>query len=269
VPQAADLSQEVARAVSAPNGKIEILGGWDGMTGQTNGLDFAGGASFSLPLGEQFGLQADVAAASMFGTGTYGTTLHAFTRNPDSYLLGIVGGAAWTNQASIYYTGPEFEAYLGPVSLEAVGGYMNLNVAGVNSSKFFGIADAAFYATPDFRLVVGVKDIADFKSAHAGMEWQVSDESPISFTLDGMVGDNNFAAGNAGLKFYFGGTSKSLIDRHRKDDPRNRSLDIFGGAGTAFTPPAASGPAPPDIGICPTGEVDIDPGPGVNCQFIT
>ena len=39
-----------------------------------------------------------------------------------------------------------------------------------------------------------------------------------------------------GLKGYFGDEGKSVIDRHRQDDPRNRVLDLFSAAAALGTP---------------------------------
>ena len=242
---AADIDVTQLPAVSGPNGKIEIFGGWTGLNGFSSSAAFRGAASFTVPLGERIGLQADIAAANAFNDTIYGGTLHAFMRDPNSYLLGVAGGLGSSSSTGFGYFGPEAELYLGNVSLEAYAGYINLNNAGVSRGDLFAFGDAAFYATPDLRLGVGVSTVAGFKSAHAGLEWQM-ESTPISFKLDGRVGDNGFAAATAGLTFYFGGTEKSLIRRHREDDPRNRSLDIFNSAGSALTPPSGS----PPVVIC-------------------
>ena len=228
-------------AVSAVNGKIEFQGGWAGMSGVSNSADFLGGATLSAPIGDRFGFQADIAASNTFNQTMAGGALHLFTRDPDLYLLGVTGGAFWTNNASAQIIGPEVELYSGPLMLQAYGGFMNMNVAGVNSGKLFAIGDISFYPTDNFRLIVGAKDIADFKTAHAGLEYKFSETMPVSFTLDGKVGDNSFAAVDVGLRFYFGGGDKSLKRRHREDDPPNRIFDVFNGAGNAFNAP--SGPA--------------------------
>jgi len=38
------------------------------------------------------------------------------------------------------------------------------------------------------------------------------------------VGDNEFATVYGGIRFYFGGPEKSLIRRHREDDPPGDAL---------------------------------------------
>ena len=248
---AADAVKGDLPAVSGVNGKVELGAGWAGIDPLNNTAVFQGGASISVPLGERFGLQFDVADVNKFNDNLFGGNLHLFIRNPDSYLFGAVGGFAHATNANISYVGPEAELYLNNVSIEALGGYMHLDVAGVQSEKFFAIGDLALYATDDLRFEVGAATVADFKSAHVGAELQLQD-TPLSLTANARIGDDNFKEATVGLKFYFGGENKSLIRRHREDDPRNRSLDIFSAAGSAFKAPAAGLPV---VDPCPGGEV--------------
>lgn len=227
---AADLeAPHVTRAVSGPNGKIELGGGWTGINTQPNGMDFYGAGSFSVPLGDTFGLQADIADVNMFNQNKIGAAAHFFTRNPESYLVGAYGGVANYGTGTAAYIGPEAELYLGRVSLEATGGFFNISPNGLPAAgKAFIIGDLGLYATDDLRFTVGASSIADFKSAHVGAEWLLEDTGlPISLKTNAQFGDNNFYSLTAGLSIYFGSENKSLIRRHREDDPRNRTLDIF------------------------------------------
>ena len=260
--QAADVAAGRKPAVSEVNGKIEFQGGPYTIDDFGGGGEWQGGASLSVPLGDVLGVQADVAVSNTVNGNTLeGGMLHFFTRDPDAYLFGVTGGSFWTNNANAQLIGPEVELYAGQFSFQAYAGFMNANIAGANSGKLFGIGDISYYATDDLMFKLGVKDVMDFKTAHLGLEYMISDSMPVSFTLDGKIGDSNYRAVDVGLKFYFGGPDKSLIRRHREDDPPNRIFDVFNGAGNAFAP---SGP---QIGKCPQGETDIDPGPGINCQY--
>jgi len=251
---AADVYSQLP-AVSGINGKLQFEGGPYSIDPFGGGTEWNGGATLSIPLEDRFGLQADIAASNSVGAGTLkGGALHLFTRDPSSYLLGVTGGAFWADNANAQFIGPEVELYSGPISFQAYGGFMNMNVAGINSGKFFGMADVSLYATENLALTVGAKDVADFKTAHAGLEWQFSDTAPISFTLDGKIGDNNYRAVDAGIRFYFGASDKSLQRRHREDDPPNRIFDVFNGAGSGFNTPGASPPA-----TCPIGFVGTPP----------
>ncbi len=50
---------------------------------------------------------------------------------------------------------------------------------------------------------------------------------PASLTLEGRLGEDGFSSVTAGFNLYFGGEDKSLIRRHREDDPRLRFFDMF------------------------------------------
>lgn len=252
---AADIDVVNLPAVSGPNGKIELDAGYINLDSLGSDAVFHGGASFSIPMGDSFGIQADVAATNAYGDTMVGGTMHAFTRDPNSYLLGMAAGAAFSDNANIYYVGPEAELYMGNVSVEAFAGYMNVDLSGVGASdEMFAFGDVGFYATEDFRLTVGASSIAGFESGHIGAEWQMG--HALSLTAKASMGEDGFESATAGIKFYFGGEAKSLMRRHREDDPPNRSLDIFQAAGNAFKPPAAGAPAP--VVTCSNGEAFVD-----------
>ena len=229
----ADIDFTTLPAVSEFNGKVEFGGGTAGSTILGNSGEFYGAASLSIPLGERFGLQADFANVNAFGQNSTGAAAHLFARDPKSYLIGGLAGYANFGAATGAWVGPEAELYLDNISIEATAGYMSLTPNGAASQdKFFALGDIGLYATDNLRLTVGASSIADFKSAHAGMEWLLSDTGmPVSFKADGRIGDDNFYSLTAGISFYFGGPEKSLIRRHREDDPRNRVFDIFSAGG--------------------------------------
>jgi hypothetical protein len=211
-------------AVSGPNGKINVNGGFAGDQANSTSGAYGFNGSLSLPLGCDLGVQLDAGFQHELGDTTYGGVGHFFMRDPNSYLLGMTGGYFKSNDASTWAVGPEVELYSGQFSFEAWAGLANVDVNGIGSSnKGFAFADAAFYATDDLRLSLGASMLGESKFLNAGMEYQVSD--PVSLTLDGKIGDDEYVAVNAGLTLYFGETgNKSLIRRHREDDPRNRLL---------------------------------------------
>ena len=223
---AADISSpSTLPAVSGPNGKVEIGGGFTDLNDLSSDEIFKGGAALSFPVGDMFGIQADLSAVDAFGETAVGGAMHAFTRDPNSYLLGAYGGYVDVGSSNVWYVGPEAELYLDNISIEAIGGYMDISSVG---SKFYAVGDVALYATDNLRLAVGASTVAGFESAHAGMEWFMGDTGlPASITLDGRIGENGFTSVTAGLSLYFGGEDKSLIRRHREDDPRIRFFDIF------------------------------------------
>ena len=79
----------VLPAVSAINGKLELDFG--GIT-DPESATFRAAGSLSVPIGERFGVQGDVAIGNIDDSWSFGGALHAFTRDPSSYLLGVTAG---------------------------------------------------------------------------------------------------------------------------------------------------------------------------------
>lgn len=220
--QAADVADNPLCAVSDVNGKVEIIGGYSENDAVSGDALLGGLGSLSFPLGCDFGLQLDAGIIDELNQTTYGGAAHLFTRDPDSYLLGVTGGYFNSGDADIWAVGPEAELYAGPVSIEAWAGYVDLDSDG----DIFAIVDAAIYPTEDLRLSVGATIIGDQEFLRAGMEYQFA--GPISASLGAKIGEDDYFAVSAGLSFYFGGSDKSLIRRHREDDPHNRVVDFVG-----------------------------------------
>ncbi len=255
---AADVTAVDLCAVSGVNGKLAAEGGvWDADGIGSNG-QFQGVASLSLPLGCAFGLQFDAGAGTFGEADAVGIGGHFFTRDPNSYLLGVHATYEdWSfdtpmRDVSLVNLGVEGELYLGNISLEAWAGVQDTSRSNADA---FGRLTAAFYATPDLRFAVGVRHAHDFTSGVFGAEWQVP-EMPLSLTAEAEFGEDDFMSLSAGVKFYFGGDQKALIDRHRQDDPEDGLFDFIGGAAAAGA--AAPAAAPPVLdGVCGNCEIII------------
>ena len=105
---------------------------------------------------------------------------------------------------------------------------MDISGNGVSSDDFYAIGTLAVYANDDLRLSIGAGSVAGFESAHAGLEWFMGETGlPLSLTVDGQLGEDGYTSVMAGISFYFGGDNKSLIRRHREDDPRLHNFNIF------------------------------------------
>jgi hypothetical protein len=243
-------------AVSGPNGKIEIGGGWTDIDDLGDDEVFRGGAAFSFPVGDMFGIQADLTALDAYGETAIGGAAHFFTRDPNSYLLGAYGGYVDAGPANIWYGGPEAELYLDNISLEAVGGVMDIS-NGVGT-EFYAMGKVALYATDNLRLSVGASTVANFESANAGLEWFMGDTGlPVSFTVDGQIGEDGYTSIQAGLSLYFGGEDKSLIRRHREDDPRLHFFSLLSAGVLGALNKNEGGPL-----TCPEPEFVIEFPPG-------
>ena len=219
-------------AVSSLNGKIHGQGGvFDADEVDSDG-QFQGVGSLSLPLGCMFGAQFDAGAGAFGDFNAIGVGGHVFMRDPSSYLIGI--HATFENwdlddlgdDVGIWRVGPEVELYLGNISLEAWAGIEDGDDI---DSSFFARLTAGYYIYEDLRLGVGWRHSNDIDSGVINAEWQLS-SMPLSLTAEAELGENDFTSVMGGVKVYFGGSSKALIDRHRQDDPADGLFDFLGGA---------------------------------------
>jgi hypothetical protein len=241
----------VLPAVSGINGKLEIDFG--GIT-DPDSATFRAAGSLSVPIGERFGVQGDVSIGSIDGNWAFGGAVHAFTRDPSSYLLGVTAGVVVADGARLAAVGPEAELYLDRISLEGWAGWAAIDYDDVltpNENGFFAIGDVAWYPTDDWRISLGGASILGRESLKLATEYQFSG---LGFPLSGVGEVRAYDTGaysfRVGIKGYLGDPGKSLIDRHRQDDPPNRALDLFSAAGDLLTEQVGPG-GPPDE-ACPS-----------------
>ena len=203
-------------AVSAPNGKIEVEGGAISDSG-------AGGitGSFSLPVGHRYGFQMDGAVGIVEGDWFGGVGGHLFWRDPDRALLGVIAGHNEWDGWDMTRLGVESEFYLDQFSILARGGYQ-FGDYGVDEdgSGPYGKAELRWYATENFVLRGGVAQDDDKTRGLFGGEFQPGFAAApgLSLFAEGDVGEDDYYTAFVGIRYYFGET-KSLRDRHRKDDP--------------------------------------------------
>ncbi len=233
---AADIDIENAKvdlpAVSQPNGFIDLGVGFSDLESEKLRVLMEGGLSLAMPIGDSFGAQADFAVVNQFAVTGANGVLHGFTRDPENYLVGAIGGYGDFGPTDAWFMGPEIELYGSQVSFEAVGGYIDVDRGPKEGGHAFVLADVAFYPTDNLRLVAGGSSIAKFEAGHLGMEWLLQDQGlPVALKLDGRFGEYGYMQGTAGVTIYFGPDGKSLIRRHREDNVRNRALDIFKASG--------------------------------------
>ena len=220
-PAAADLP-----AVSGINAKISGFGGVaDYDTGPDGGL-FGVDGSISLPLGHRFGLQVDGLLSSLDGDFIGGAAAHLFWRDPSTGLLGFYTDWVTRDFSGVdsWRVGVEAAYYSGPFTLEGVVGYEDADVPPfvlIDDEDVFAYADLAYYATPDLRLSVGYRRLNDLDMAALGAEWQLPTDfiGGTSLFAEGRIGEDNYASLWAGLRVYLAAENKTLIRRHREDDP--------------------------------------------------
>jgi hypothetical protein len=232
-PSAYPLDDGSLPAVSALNGKLSIAGG-----GTKPGFDipfappfidddFEAGlkasGSVSVPLGHRFGFQAD-GTLGVVQEEVYGHAGgHLFWRDPSFALLGLYGSWTIWDEVDAFRLGVEGEYYLDRVTLSGVAGAEMGDV----DDGLFTIVDVNYYATDGLMLGIGHRYTEE--SGHAlalGVEYQTGwfGRSGVSLFADGRIGEDDYQSVFAGVRLYLG-EDKSLIRRHREDDPPSREED--------------------------------------------
>ena len=235
-------------AVSAFNGKFDGGGGtFDGRK-----FGFSTGA-VSAPLGQSFGAQLDAIGGGGEAAGFIGGAGHLFWRDPSKGLLGAYGSLTHFAGDRLFTIGnvpsggigarflgriaPEVELYFGRFSFEGQAGYQfsdagrSFNLRRHNFDTrgrgFYSLADVVYYVTDDLRIALGHRFVVNRNAAAAGLEYQLPFDTPFAVTLfaEGRFGEDHYRAAWGGIRIYFGDEKKTLIRRHREDDPRVRLVE--------------------------------------------
>jgi hypothetical protein len=217
-------------AVSALNGKFSLEGGPIGSQGGQSAVGIAQG-SVSAPLGQSFGVQVDGAAATASSSFFGGGGVQAFWRDP---AIGLLGPAAaifgLPGSRTGLYVG-EAEYYAGIVTLGAMAGYkdvVSFRPGNASSGGYFQ-GQVRLYPLPDLALSLLASSAAGKFQGAGIVEYQPQFATlhNIAFFAEASAGDNSTYWITAGIRFYFG-ADKTLIRRHREDDPSAISSAITG-----------------------------------------
>ncbi len=214
-------------AVSDPNAKLSLEGGQ--YDGEQSALALG---SYAIPLGHEFGLQADGALGRIDEDTMGGGGLHLFTRDPSRYLLGLYGSYHTWEAIDIWRAAAEVQLYVGRFSLDGLGGYESVAVPGTiggltvldpHDDHVFGQVDLAYYPSDDLKLYGGYRYVNEASLGAAGIEYLLrTSGSPVSLFAKADFGEAQYNRITGGLKFYLGpNPQKSLIARHRTEDPEN------------------------------------------------
>jgi hypothetical protein len=212
-------------AVSGLNGKIAVYGGYQEDEIDDGGI-FGAVGSISVPLGHRFGAQVDaqVAAVEDDVFGRLGG--HLFWRDPSKGLVGVYGAVEGYDDTDMdaWRIALEAEGYIDRVTIRGMAGYesVNLPFPANDEDGIFAVADLAYYINDDLKASIGYRHMNDTHMAAAGVEYQLQASifgGGTSIFAEGRVGDNDYAAAWAGVRLYLGAGQKSLIRRHREDDP--------------------------------------------------
>jgi len=221
------LADSAGPAVSDRNGKLSVEGGQ--YDGEQSALALG---SYTLPLGHSFGLQADGALGRIDADTMGGGGVHLFTRDPSSYLFGIYGSYHTWDSIDIWRAAAELQLYLNRFSLDGLAGYEGVDVPATSGGlavlntdddHVFGQADLAYYPVDDLKIYAGYRYVNETSLGGAGIEYLMrAFDSPISIFAKTDFGNDAYNRITGGLRFYLGpNAQKSLIARHRTEDPEN------------------------------------------------
>lgn len=222
-------------AVDGFNFKLDAFGG----SVDDGGLGGLGGA-FSFPLTERYGAQIDVTLANVDGDAYGSVAGHVFWRDPSVALLGgYASYAAYEGfgGVSAYQAALESEYYMGNITLRGVAGVEGINADPWSSggstydfsdeTRFFDKVDIVWYPTDDFKVSLGHRYTGGFHAAALGTEymWHLNGGTAVSLFAEGRLGEDDYKALWAGVRVYHGQSDKTLIRRHREDDPNQWDPD--------------------------------------------
>jgi hypothetical protein len=115
----------------------------------------------------------------------------------------------------------------GPATIDGVTFNYEIN------TRIFDKLDVIFYPTPNLQLFAGHRYTGGIHAAAAGAEylWRSDGDMATSSFVEGRLGENDSRAIWAGVRLYFGSGEKSLMRRHREDDPNLWEPDTHLGIG--------------------------------------
>jgi hypothetical protein len=220
-------------AVDGINAKIAGYGG--GADGSTGFYSTVG--SLSIPLAQQWGLQLDGDLGSDSGIGYHRGAAHLFWRDPSIALFGAYVSYSHDNggvedvvvghqSSTTKQFAAEGELYL---NRWTVGGQMGVETVSIHSdvlpqsvpNRFYDDMSVSYYVTDNFLLSAGHAYTFGTHFLTLGSEYGVAlgGRRMASLFAQGWIGEGGNNGALAGLRIYFGQRDKSLVDRHRQDDP--------------------------------------------------
>ena len=240
---AQSLSAEEAKlpAVSGVNAKFGAAFG--AINGEATGV---AEGSVSFPVGRKFGVQIDGLAGGAEKGGLFGGGAHLFWRDPAKGLFGAYAGVVKSKlggvDKTVYAIGAEGSLYLDRITVDVFAGFVDGDEVDEN---FGAIWSLGYYPIDDLRLSVGGRYLDGDFAGIGKAEYLVGEygSSSVAIFGRGLAGEDDEWQALVGVRLYFGGEKKSLIRRHREDDPSNLSLDFLFES-KIDAPAAAPTPAP-------------------------
>ncbi len=214
--------------------------------------------SITFPIKERFGLQIDAgfgrfdAGSTVGDIDSYGIGAHLFTRDPEVGLFGFYAHYLKTDFGPLELDstkfGVEAEWYVNNVTLEGFAGVDHID-SDTNDETYANLDfTAAYYVNDNIRVEAGVLHQFDTTLGSVGFEAALpAFENNTSIYANAEFADGETSA-RAGIRIYFGGGNKSLKDRHRQDDPKERLVNFNGLNLADFVPEEPQGISREELG---------------------
>jgi hypothetical protein len=137
--------------------------------------------------------------------------------------------AAANTGITVVKGGASGELYYGRWTVGGVAGWERRNQFGNSFDRMFDRVDLSYYPTDDFRIGVGHRFDNGLHAGALSAEYLFPSSNGLGVSVfgEGRYGESNYRAALGGLRVYFGGQNKSLIRRHREDDPPNYLVEDF------------------------------------------
>lgn len=188
-------------------------------------------AAFTMPLGHSYGLQIDGGVGEWGSNDFAAGAAHLFWRNPSQGLLGFFASYSRIKAVDALTSkkfGVEGEVYSGRYTVSGIAGWEdNTNL----SSRGFVFADIAYYPVDNLKLSIGYRHTSSLDLLALGAEAMapLGRGAAVSAFVEGRAGSSDYRSAITGLRLYWGPADKSLIRRHREDDPVFTNLpdDLF------------------------------------------
>jgi hypothetical protein len=220
-------------AVDGINAKIDGYGG----ANHTNGF-YGTTGSLAVPLAQQWGAQIDGRVENADGIGAYGVAGHLFWRDPSIGLVGAYGsywhwngrdvadiGHLSANTSTIaaegeYYSGRWTLSGLAGIEMVSIDAPVALDASSI-PNRFFDSIRASYYVTDNFKLSIGHVYSSGRHGLTLGAEhgFALGGGRMASLFAAALFAEEGHNVVHGGLRIYFGQHDKTLIDRHRQDDP--------------------------------------------------
>jgi Chaperone of endosialidase len=131
-------------------------------------------------------------------------------------------------------------------------------------TQFFDKINLSYYPLDNWKVFVGHRYLGGKHAAALGTEWALplGGGTMASVYVEGRAGEDDFRGVWGGLKLYFGQRDKSLIQRHRQDDPIEWTPESLFSIVNSFGRTSTSSTTAP---ACPPGEIFVV---GEGCVFV-